>query len=157
MAVKWWMLVLSALLVFFACLFIVVDGIRAAGIVESVRSVTLPWFGDTAARQSAVLAGVSLVLSNLISNVPYVLLARDWMGGFTVPEAQWLILALSSTFAGNLTLVGSVANLIVAELARDRAPVGFWAYLRVGLPVTLLTTLLGTAGILAYVAAGLVK
>ncbi|HEY6867932.1 MAG TPA: anion transporter, partial [Candidatus Eisenbacteria bacterium] len=49
------------------------------------------------------------------------------------------------TLAGNLTLVGSVANLIVAEQAKGRARIGFWTYARVGVPVTLLTLLAGTA------------
>jgi Na+/H+ antiporter NhaD/arsenite permease-like protein len=59
------------------------------------------------------------------------------------PHRAWLVLAMASTFAGNLTLVGSVANLIVAEGARRRAPIGFLDYLKVGLPVTLLTLAAG--------------
>jgi Na+/H+ antiporter NhaD/arsenite permease-like protein len=55
----------------------------------------------------------------------------------------WLLLAMASTLAGNLTLLGSVANLMVAEIAGEEAPIRFLAYLKVGLPVTLLTLLLG--------------
>jgi Na+/H+ antiporter NhaD/arsenite permease-like protein len=60
------------------------------------------------------------------------------------PEFAWLVMAMSATFAGNLTLLGSMANLIVAERAESRgAPIGFGDYLRVGLPVTALTVLWG--------------
>ena len=59
-------------------------------------------------------------------------------------RTSFLALAMASTLAGNLTLVGSVANLLVVESARRLGvKVGFWAYLRVGLPVTLATLLLG--------------
>jgi Na+/H+ antiporter NhaD/arsenite permease-like protein len=56
---------------------------------------------------------------------------------------MWLALAMASTLAGNLTLVGSVANLIVVEQARGEVKVGFWAYARVGVPVTIVTLALG--------------
>jgi Na+/H+ antiporter NhaD/arsenite permease-like protein len=60
-------------------------------------------------------------------------------------EHLWQLLALASTFAGNLTLVGSAANLIVAEKAQaEGVHLGFWAYLRVGLPLSLLAGVLGT-------------
>lgn len=90
-------------------------------------------------------SAVSLLLSNLVSNVPAVLLFRSVVPTFTDPEAAWRLLAMASTFAGNLTLIGSVANLIVVEQARAHgAPaVTFTEYLRVGVPVTLLTTAAG--------------
>ncbi len=59
------------------------------------------------------------------------------------PTHGWLILAMSSTFAGNLTLVGSVANLIVVEKARREVKIGFWEYTSVGLPLALLTIVIG--------------
>ena len=70
---------------------------------------------------------------------------------FGEPEKAWLILAMSSTYAGNLTLLGSVANLIVAEGARPYGvDLSFGKYLRAGLPITLITTALGTLWILAF-------
>jgi Na+/H+ antiporter NhaD/arsenite permease-like protein len=59
------------------------------------------------------------------------------------PHRAWLTLAMASTLAGNLTLVGSIANLIVAEGARQTSPLGFVEYLKVGVPVTLLTLAAG--------------
>jgi Na+/H+ antiporter NhaD/arsenite permease-like protein len=95
-----------------------------------------------------VLSLVSTVLSNLVSNVPAVLLFKPIIPALPAVnrEAAWLALAMSSTFAGNLTLLGSVANLIVVENARkEGVPISFWEYCRVGIPVTLLTLLTGVA------------
>jgi Na+/H+ antiporter NhaD/arsenite permease-like protein len=50
---------------------------------------------------------------------------------------------MASTFAGNLTLIGSAANIIVAESSRETGGIGFWAYLRVGAPLSLATTAVG--------------
>jgi len=84
------------------------------------------------------LLGGSVVLSNLISNVPAVLLLQP-----LIPHGDtqsWLLLAAASTLAGNLTLLGSVANLIVAEaVAKQGHRLTFWEHLRFGLPLTLLT------------------
>ena len=59
------------------------------------------------------------------------------------PAAAWTTLAVVSTFAGNLTLLGSAANVIVAEAGRELGGFGFWQHLRVGLPIALLTTAMG--------------
>ena len=64
------------------------------------------------------------------------------------PELGWYLLAMGSTFAGNLTLLGSVANVIVAEAGRDVGGVGFWSHLRLGVHIALLTTAFGTAWVL---------
>jgi Na+/H+ antiporter NhaD/arsenite permease-like protein len=61
-------------------------------------------------------------------------------------ERLWLSLAAFSTLAGNLTVIGSVANVIVFETARrDGVDVGFFEYLAAGLPLTLLTCVLAWA------------
>jgi Na+/H+ antiporter NhaD/arsenite permease-like protein len=81
-----------------------------------------------------------VILSNVISNVPAVMLFRPLVPSFADPEAAWLTLAMATTLAGNLTLLGSVANLIVAESARKQGVhLSFGAYLRAGLPITLLS------------------
>jgi Na+/H+ antiporter NhaD/arsenite permease-like protein len=98
------------------------------------------------------LSGLSAALSNLVSNVPAVLLIKPVV--MAMPEAAretaWLALALSSTFAGNLTVLGSVANLIVVEQARkEGVNITFWDYCRVGTPVTLITLVMGAAWLAA--------
>ena len=94
----------------------------------------------------AAISGLSVVLSNLVSNVPAVLLFKPIIAAMPEQEAAWLALAMSSTLAGNLTLLGSVANLIVVENARRAGTeISFLEYLKVGVPVTVLTTLVGIA------------
>jgi Na+/H+ antiporter NhaD/arsenite permease-like protein len=95
-----------------------------------------------------LLSVASAVLSNLVSNVPAVLLFEPVMHAMphASQETAWLALAMSSTFAGNLTVLGSVANLIVVENARrEGIEVSFWEYCKAGIPVTLLTLALGIA------------
>jgi len=122
------------LLVMFAGLFVVVEGVERSGIAA--------WL---IGRLSGVLGGpggfvaLTAALSNLVSNVPAVMLLGKVAAAAPDPERSRFLLAMASTLAGNLTLVGSVANLIVVSQARPRARVGFWEYARVGAPITLLT------------------
>jgi Na+/H+ antiporter NhaD/arsenite permease-like protein len=95
-----------------------------------------------------LLSVASAGLSNLVSNVPAVLLFEPVLHAMPASTQQtaWLALAMSSTFAGNLTVLGSVANLIVVERARHQGvEVSFWEYCKVGIPVTILTLGLGMA------------
>lgn len=129
-----------ALLVFFSGLFIVTGALESLGISEALFAAVQP----IAAGGIVSLTGVSVVLSNLISNVPAVLLFRPFVPSLPNPEQTWLVLAMATTLAGNLTLLGSVANLIVAESARRQGVhLSFGVYLRAGVPVTLLSLLIG--------------
>lgn len=102
------------------------------------------------------LTVASLVVSNLVSNVPAVMLIAPFINGgylsqFADVILAWLTLKKATTFAGNLTLVGSVANLIVAEsAARRKVHLGFMAYLKVGFPVTILTLIVGVIWLSYY-------
>ncbi len=78
-----------------------------------------------------------------MSNVPAVMLLKSLVARFANPHTAWLTLAMASTLAGNLTITGSVANIIVVERARKEAAITFFDYFRIGLPVTALTLLLG--------------
>ena len=94
----------------------------------------------------SIFVPVTALLSNVVSNVPAVMLLRTLVDSFPDPRAGWLALAMSSTLAGNLTITGSVANIIVVERASaEGVHVGFREYFRVGLPVTLATLALGSA------------
>jgi len=91
-----------------------------------------------------VLTTMAAVLSNLVSNVPAVLMLKPLVAPLADAHRAWLVLAMGSTLAGNLTILGSVANLIVVERARRRGIViGFWSYLRIGAPLTLATLAIG--------------
>lgn len=142
------------LLVFFSGLFIVIQGVDRTGLLRTMHARILPVFGTSDLQQASVMTVFTVVLSNIVSNVPFVLVAKEWVAGFRSPELIWYVVAMASTFAGNLTIVGSVANMIVMELSKDRARVGFLQYLRAGAPITLMTTLVGLAALLGLHAVG---
>lgn len=137
-----------SLLLFFAALFVVMRGVRDVPLVQSLTTSAVAHANGSAWHEAGVVSGAMVVLSNLVSNVPAVVL---WLPVVpTLPHAEfvWVVMAMSSTFAGNLTLVGSMANLIVAERAASRGvPLGFGDYLRVGVPVTILTLAWGIAAL----------
>ena len=137
------------LLLFFASLFVVVYGVNKAGWADEIRHVFSPLMAGPPWRETLGFAFLTLVASNLFSNVPFVMLARAWVPTMQEPELAWHVLALGSTLAGNLTLVGSVANLIVFEAARGKVRMGFVDYLRVGVPVTLISFVVGLGVLLA--------
>lgn len=131
------------LLVFFAALFVVVEGLNGTGLPDQIYERVRGVFGVTPAAQSWNLAWFSVLGSNIFSNVPFVLVAGKWIANFAQPELMWKVMALATTFAGNLTILGSVANIIVVESARGHCEIGFWDYAKFGVPVTVLTTLAG--------------
>jgi Na+/H+ antiporter NhaD/arsenite permease-like protein len=133
-----------SLLVMFTGLFIVVHAFQVH-VVEGWNVKSWTWL---LTRPVDVRSLVTLGLSNLVSNVPAVLLLEPVVQSVPAAtrESAWLALAMSSTFAGNLTILGSVANLIVVESARRHGvEIRFREYLKVGVPLTILTTSLGVA------------
>ncbi|KAA8533699.1 hypothetical protein F0562_031216 [Nyssa sinensis] len=142
-----------SLLVFFCGLFITVHGFNETRIPNTIWEFMEPHAQIDHISGIAVLTAVILVLSNLVSNVPTVLL----LGGPVAASAAaisaadekkaWLILAWVSTVAGNLSLLGSAANLIVCEQARRAPNLGytltFWNHLKFGFPSTLIITAIG--------------
>ena len=128
------------LLVLFTGLFVVIGGLEASGLAGEI----LGWAGAVGLYRPVVLTVVTAVLSNLVSNVPAVLLFKAVIPTFGEPTRAWLLLAMASTLAGNLTILGSVANLIVVEQARGAGiQIGFLEYSKVGVPVTVATLLVG--------------
>jgi len=130
-----------SLLLMFAGLFIIVGGaervLLTPAIVQDVSGLHLA--------SLPVLSVVTAVLSNLVSNVPAVLMLRPFVATLPDPATAWKAVAMASTLAGNFTILGSVANLIVVEQAARRGvTIGFWDYFRVGAPLTALTIVLGT-------------
>ena len=127
------------LLVMFVGLFVVVAGLEKMVLTPEVTAA-----GHLRLDNSAVLAGITAVLSNIVSNVPAVLLLKPFVPNLEDAQRAWLIIAMAATFAGNFTLVGSVANLVVAQRAKARGvEIGFWAYFRVGAPLSLITIVIG--------------
>jgi Na+/H+ antiporter NhaD/arsenite permease-like protein len=128
-----------ALLVFFIGLFIVLAGGEAAGFNEKLLALA----EHLNLRNTLIFTAIITLLSNLVSNVPAVMLLKPVVVQQGNAHAAWLLLAMASTLAGNLTITGSVANIIVVESARKESPVSFWQYLRVGIPVTVITLAIG--------------
>lgn len=144
-----------SLLLFFASLFIVVEGFIQSGAPERwFQRFPLHETGSGGVAGTLRLAGLFLVGSNVVSNVPFILLIREQMLTLTHPNFGWELLAVASTFAGNLTLLGSVANIIVAESARELGGLGFFQYLKVGAPLALLSTLLGALWLYIFLPGG---
>jgi len=129
------------LLVFFIGLFIIVGGAENAGIVDHLlsggRSVNL--------HAPVTFAIATAGISNIVSNVPAVMLLKSLIPTFPSPRQAWLLLAMASTLAGNLTITGSVANIIVVETAKPELQIRFRDYFRAGLPITAGTLLIGWA------------
>jgi Na+/H+ antiporter NhaD/arsenite permease-like protein len=142
-----WPWIDGSLLVFFAGLFVVVRGfVESGGPAWLFHRFPLAGLaGESAADLGgwARVAGFFLLGSNLVSNVPFILVVRSEMGSLPDARLGWEILAMASTFAGNLTFLGSAANVIVAEGAREVGGFSFLEYLKVGAPVAILTTAFG--------------
>ena len=130
----------GSLLLMFAGLFVVVAAAEKVLLSpELVGAVQSFHFTNT-----YVLTADTAVLSNIISNVPAVLALKPFVLDLADQHRIWLVIAMSATLAGNLTPVGSVANLIVAERARSAGiHISFWAYCRAGIPITIATLAIG--------------
>jgi Na+/H+ antiporter NhaD/arsenite permease-like protein len=129
------------LLVIFAGLFVVIGGVENSGLINWLmhqmhldKITSFP-----------VFTVATITFSNIVSNVPAVMLLKFLIPGQN-PDIWWTSLGIFSTIAGNLTLTGSVANLIVVEIAkRNHIRVGFLDYLKVGFPLTVFLTACGLA------------
>lgn len=126
------------LLILFISLFIITAGARKAGIIQYLygqMSIINP-------ENTISLSVITLFLSNIVSNVPAVFFLGQVIPNFANPESSWLLVAMISTLAGNLTIIGSIANIIVLEKAGGAVSISFWKYAKVGIPVTLLTVVI---------------
>ncbi len=132
------------LLLFFASLFIVVEGAVKAGLLDFIIHSSVL----TADMEGIVkLHGLSLFMSQIVSNVPYTVMMLPVLKPLP-GDILWLALASASTLAGNATIIGAMANLIVIESAeKEQVTIGFWEFFKTGMVVTLLSFLL-SAGIL---------
>jgi Na+/H+ antiporter NhaD/arsenite permease-like protein len=128
-----------SLLALFAGLFVVIAGVEQTSFPAALFSAASRFHID----RTLPMSLFSAVLSNLVSNVPAVLVFKSFVSHLPNPTYAWLVLAMSSTLAGNLTILGSVANLIVAQRARSYVQIGFLEYAKTGVPVTILTLAAG--------------
>jgi Na+/H+ antiporter NhaD/arsenite permease-like protein len=128
-----------SIILFFVGLFILMGGVVSTGLINEIASL-FPGFGEGETPSILGIAAFSAVLSNLISNVPAVMLIGNMIPS---QEMFWLVLAASSTLAGNATLIGAAANIIVAEESEKYdIKLNFWQALKIGLPVSLITLMI---------------
>jgi Na+/H+ antiporter NhaD/arsenite permease-like protein len=130
-----------SLLLMFAGLFIIVAGAQHALLSEETIAAVSRLHLD----QVPVLSVATAVLSNLVSNVPAVLMLKPFVDALKDHDTAWLVVAMASTLAGNFTVLGSIANLIVVQRAAGSGvAISFWDYFRVGAPLTIITLAIGT-------------
>jgi Na+/H+ antiporter NhaD/arsenite permease-like protein len=137
------------LLLFFAALFVLIRGFEASGAISYLIARFHSGLEGRVTSQLFAVSGVMLVLSNLVSNVPAVLLFSPLVPSFPNSRIIWLALASTSTLAGNATPISSVANLIVLQQAAKRTQISFWEFIRVGIVITLVTTVIAMAILIA--------
>jgi Na+/H+ antiporter NhaD/arsenite permease-like protein len=124
-----------SLLALFVGLFIVIAGIEKT----PIPSQGIALASSYGLHRPAVFSAVAAILSNLVSNVPAVLVFKPLIPHLANSNQAWIALAMASTLAGNLTVLGSVANLIVVQRSKHQAAISFWEYFKVGLPLTILS------------------
>lgn len=130
------------LLMFFAALFVVVVGVEHAGVLDRVFAAVAPLVARGDVAGDVAFVALVVIASNIVSNVPLVLVAVTWVPHMHDPTWGYVMLAVASTLAGNLTLFGSVANLIVMESAGPRGELGFRKFLRYGAVITIVDLVL---------------
>ncbi len=131
-----------SIILFFIGLFVVIQGVTESSLLNDIKGF-FPGFGAGGQPTIAWLAALTALLSNLVSNVPAVLIL-----GALIPVSQsqlWIALAASSTLAGNATILGAAANVIVAEKAEAKGvAVDFWKFTLVGFPIAMATLFVST-------------
>jgi Na+/H+ antiporter NhaD/arsenite permease-like protein len=128
-----------SLLVLFIGLFVVIAGLEKTTVPADLFAAASRYHLE----RTAPLSVFTAILSNLVSNVPAVLVFKGFVPHLPDPAHTWLTLAMSSTLAGNLTVLGSVANLIVVQKARHAVRISFWEYAKAGVPLTIATIAAG--------------
>lgn len=131
------------LLLFFCGLFIVTAALRETGLVATAWEAAAPSMRLDSAGGLTAFTALMTLGSNLVSNVPMVVLTGPYLETLGDPALGWVLMGFITTIAGNLTLVGSVANIIVAEGAREHHTLGFMEYLRFGALSTVVTLAVG--------------
>jgi Na+/H+ antiporter NhaD/arsenite permease-like protein len=133
------------LLVFFAGLFVVVAGVAHTGLLDRLFAAVSPIVARGDRLGDLGFIGLVVVASNVVSNVPLVLVAVGWVPHMPDPTWGYIMLAVASTLAGTLTLFGSVANVIVLEAAGPHGEIGFWRFLRYGAVLAIVDLVVGFA------------
>ena len=137
-------------LLFFAGLFVMVGALVKTGVVGEIAQSAIDLTGGDALSTTMLILGVSIPVSGIIDNIPYVAtmapivseLAASLPDG-TDQNVLWWALALGADFGGNLTAVGASANVVMLGIAkRSGNPISFWEFTRKGFAVTIMSAIL---------------
>ena len=137
-------------LLFFAGLFVMIGALVKTGVVGEIAQSAIQITGGDALSTTMLILGVSVPVSGIIDNVPYVAtmtpivseVAASLPDG-TDPNVLWWALALGADFGGNLTAVGASANVVMLGIAkRSGNPISFWEFTRKGFVVTAMSAAL---------------
>lgn len=124
-------------LVFFAAMFVLMEAVWEAGAIQAAVN---GYGGDIASVE--VIMAASLILSQVLSNVPFVALYLPVLAHAGADASGMMALAAGSTIAGNLLILGAASNIIVIQNAeKRRATLTFYDFARVGVPLTILNCL----------------
>ncbi|KNF08338.1 Na+/H+ antiporter NhaD and like arsenite permease [Gottschalkia purinilytica] len=137
------------LLLFFSGLFVVIGGLQVSGVTTAILSKTSSFLEDGFLNFFS-FGILSILGSNLFANVPYVLVVAESIQKLADPTLMWFTLAFTSTIAGNLTILGAIANVIVVERARGICNISFWDFFKFGLPCTLINFIIGMLFLWGY-------
>lgn len=137
------------LLLFFTGLFIVIGGLHQSGFTDKTINYLINIL-DKNIISMWILGGFTVIGSNLFANVPYVLVISESIKALDNSETMWFVLAFTSTIAGNLTIIGAIANIIVVERAREVYNISFRDFFKFGLPSTLLSFVIGMVFLSMY-------
>lgn len=125
-------------LIFFAAMFVLMESVWNSGFFQSLLA---QWNPDITSM--GVIFAISVLLSQLISNVPLVALYLPLLTHTGAATPELLALAAGSTVAGNLFILGAASNIIIIQNAERKTghTLGFVEFARVGIPVTLVNVL----------------
>lgn len=135
-------------IVFFASMFVVMAAVEKSGLLSGVIDFFRPALFSQGPESVASIFGLSLVASQITSNVPFVAIMLPVFKAAGATPAQWVSLAAGSTLAGNLTLLGAAANIIVLEAAENKGETfSFLEFLKAGAPTAIITSLIAAASL----------
>ena len=139
-------------LFFFIGLFVMVGALEATGGIDHIADAMMSVTNGNRSAELVAIIWTSSIVGGIVDNIPLttaMIPVVEQIKGNSGDQAYWWALSLGACFGGNLTMVSAAANVAAAGLA-DRAghPIGFFQFMKVGLPVTLFSTILATAYIL---------
>ncbi|MGD8904471.1 MAG: sodium:proton antiporter, partial [Anaerolineae bacterium] len=144
-------------LMFFIALFISVGALQEVGLISYIAMGIGNLVGDNLLAATLILVWSAALLSGLIDNIPFAATMLPVVGYLTrtIPGAEsnvlWYALSIGAAMGGNSTLIGSSPNLVTAGIAeRAGYRMTYVEFLKVGLPATIITVIVGTVWLLIH-------